>query len=587
VRLEQEDDWREAISALPDLPAELEATDDPGASSAGSSPGNPGHDEERGSRDDRRREAVRVRLRRTRSGVAGVDAAAPAQERFTGSADRLLGRILARALPWVQAGVVFEKDPGEEPENGFASGFLRLAPAANGVEIIAGDFRMRGGSGILFGASSFAPRAGGMFPPAGDGEGPVRPHTSSDESRFFRGLAVRVPLSTGPWGVDAAIFCSSVARNGRLDAAGVFLPDLTGLARTADEVERVGRNRETLVGSIVSGRHAGLHLQVVGYHARLAHPIVAQSGGFEARRTWTAGSATVSVRGARFDMTSDVAFSRRAAVSVETRASPSRHITWTIRYQRVWPGLLSPYGVDATGRPAEGDVSDCGFTCEVRPARWGILSVSASVLTSSRPKENDPLPPWRVRSCVHADVRLTPGWSLQLFGGVTRSAAGASQEDAAGRRLRTMREDERSTLRLRSHFDPGGAWSVRTRVEIVKARHGVGGPLERGLLVQTDLAVRPLPSMRAAARASLFNVSSWGARVYSPEDDVEGAARFPAFTGRGVRMYALLRWSLTREAAVSCRYGVTLQETVPRTPATELDARAPTRDLSLQMDLAW
>ncbi len=159
--------------------------------------------------------------------------------------------------------------------------------------------------------------------------------------------------------------------------------------------------------------------------------------------------------------------------------------------------------------------------------------------------------------------------------------------DPEGRALRAMREDERSTLRVQSTVDAGEKWSLRNRCELVSARRASQGVRERGALLQTDLRFRVARGVRASFRASLFDVNGWGARVYAAEEDVEGAMRLPVFTGRGVRLYALLRWSVVPAATLSCRYGVTFQDTSPRVWPLESDVAERERDISLQLDIVW
>jgi hypothetical protein len=150
-----------------------------------------------------------------------------------------------------------------------------------------------------------------------------------------------------------------------------------------------------------------------------------------------------------------------------------------------------------------------------------------------------------------------------------------------------MREDERSTLRVQSTVDGGDKWSLRNRCELVSARRASQGVRERGALLQTDLRFRAARGVRASLRASLFDVNGWGARVYAAEEDVEGAMRLPVFTGRGVRLYALLRWSVVPAATLSCRYGVTFQDASPRVWPLESDVAERERDISLQLDIVW
>jgi hypothetical protein len=229
----------------------------------------------------------------------------------------------------------------------------------------------------------------------------------------------------------------------------------------------------------------------------------------------------------------------------------------------------------------------CLLECLVRPARWANVALAASLSSSPSPLVNDPVPATRSRLSAEAELLLAPGWKLLVVAGDATAGGGVTMADPEGRALRVMREDERSTLRVQSSVNAGEEWSLRNRCELVWARRATQGVRERGALLQTDLRFRAGRAVRASFRASLFDVNGWGARVYEAEEDVEGSMRLPVFTGRGVRLYALLRWSVVPAANLSCRYGVTFRETSPRIWPLESDVAEREHDISLQLDIAW
>jgi hypothetical protein len=215
------------------------------------------------------------------------------------------------------------------------------------------------------------------------------------------------------------------------------------------------------------------------------------------------------------------------------------------------------------------------------------MALAASLSSSVRPPANDPIPSTRAGLSAEAEFFLTPAWTLLVRAGDARAGDGITIADPEGRALRAVREDERSTFRLQSTVDGGERWSLRSRCELVSAKRALQGVSERGAMLLTDLRLRIARGVRASFRSALFDVNGWGTRVYAAEEDVEGAMRLPVFTGRGVRLYALLRWSVVRAASLSCRYGVTFQDTSPRAWPLESDVAECERDVSLQLDIVW
>ncbi len=224
--------------------------------------------------------------------------------------------------------------------------------AAGGMSLVVGDYRIQAGSGILLGRASFSAVGARLFQGRGTEAGPLKPHTSADENRFFRGLAARLPLRLGLWSVEATVFASSVKRSGRIDDSGAFSPYAAGLFRTPSELGRLNTNRERLGGAIVALRAASVRMECAGLWTGLATPIVVEAGEVATCRSWTAGSVGFGIAGSGFELSGEVAYARSAALTFEARATPGRQMTTVVRVQSVRPGFLAPYGTEASGRSA-------------------------------------------------------------------------------------------------------------------------------------------------------------------------------------------------------------------------------------------
>ena len=575
-QMQIDDDLLEALSPLPDLPSGLDPSTAADIAGTHEVPSRP---TARESIDARA--VARLRVRRTQS------SGTPPEPGAIGTPERWFARLSVQPLPWVQAGGIAEKDPGESAKHAFTSAFIRFGRPAGGISVIIGDYRIQAGSGILLGRASFSAVGARLFHGRRTEAAPLKPHTSADENRFFRGLAARLPLRLGDWAVDATAFASSVKRSGRIDDTGAFSPYTAGLFRTTSELGRLGTNRERLGGAIVALRAAAVTIECAGLWTGLANPIVVEAREAATCRSWTAGSVGFGVAGTGFEISGEVAYARSAALTFEARTTPARQVTAIVRFQSVRPGFLAPYGTGASGSSSSGNMRDCLLECLVRPARWANVALAASLSSSPGPLVNDPAPSTRSRLSAEAELLLAPGWTLLVVAGDATAVGGVTMADPEGRALRVMREDERSTLRVQSSVNAGEEWSLRNRCELVWARRAMQGVRELGALLQTDLRFRAGRDVRASFRASLFDVNGWGARVYAAEEDVEGSMRLPVFTGRGVRLYALLRWSVVPAATLSCRYGVTFRETSPRVWPLESDVAQREQDISLQLDIAW
>lgn len=151
-------------------------------------------------------------------------------------------------------GLTMEKDPGEPVgTKGFYpydywSGYVFLQPSAKPWSLVVGDYELAGQSGLVFGRDCFSGREQfdrmHLNRPL-----QLRPHTSCNEYRYFRGAAFR--FRKKHW--DALVFASYRKLDARWSEGKDTVRSIqqSGLHRTPAEIER----RRTL-----SAWAAGLHI---------------------------------------------------------------------------------------------------------------------------------------------------------------------------------------------------------------------------------------------------------------------------------------------------------------------------------------
>ena len=153
-------------------------------------------------------------------------------------------------------GFNMEKDAGEPVgKHGFypydyLSGYFYLRPKQERWSIVAGDYELRGGRGLLFGKQLYSQRdvSGGIqrFKPLD-----FRPHTGMDEYRYLRGVAASCRWDA--WQMMA--FLSYRRLDARTTEAGDTVRSIltTGQHRTLSEIER-----RRQLGAFTYGTHFGL-----------------------------------------------------------------------------------------------------------------------------------------------------------------------------------------------------------------------------------------------------------------------------------------------------------------------------------------
>lgn len=153
-------------------------------------------------------------------------------------------------------GLTLEKDAGEPIcKQGFYpydywSGYIYIRPKQVKWQLLAGDFQVYAANGLIYGKGGFMLRnaaATGAWHTQ-----TFKPHTSSDEANFFRGIAFSVRMKRG-WNLSA--FASYRCLDARLNALGDTAITLqqTGLHRTLTEI-----SMRRCLGSLTCGTSVGL-----------------------------------------------------------------------------------------------------------------------------------------------------------------------------------------------------------------------------------------------------------------------------------------------------------------------------------------
>ncbi|MGA9116213.1 MAG: hypothetical protein WB626_05505 [Bacteroidota bacterium] len=478
---------------------------------------------------------------------------------YAGSPLKYFQRLVFRREPGLGGGLLAEKDAGERVRDGFLSGFLEAGNPA--FRVIAGDFTAQAGRRLVFGgpARYSHPReeASRMVP----GSAFLRPHMSSDEARFFRGIAAECPLRA----MGAGLMLGGVLSWRRLDAAvhedgSAGSLEESGLFRTWTERMRRGTvparswgarlsahlEGGTSIGVSLLGASFGRNIGGDGSPGHAASvaglDLAGRAGGldFFGEMAFSAGGGKATVAG----------LSAQAGAGVET----------ALLFRACGGSFSNPYAAFTPG----GGPGERGLTVRVDwfPLRGLLL---AGFLDLSRRDHGPAGFPAREREAgCEAEWRAGGGLLVQaLVRAGERSAAGmtAGSGGLLGRRTDLERARRiRCTLGLRS-----GPVFLRSRVEGVRVEGPAPGVPEEGVLLLQELRWGTAGRVDVEIRLVLFQTGSYLTRLYAAERDLPGSYANPPLYGKGVRWHLLGRIRPGRFWDLSLKYVQTLKEGVEET----------------------
>lgn len=481
----------------------------------------------------------------------------PGDIQTPGSPLRITSRFVLEGFSGMEAGALFAKGAGERTGDAFVSCYALMRDLGPLTEIVAGDYEIESGEGLVFWRGPTAVRGIWSLRPGRDLA--IVPHRRADESRYLRGMAIGVAISGG-W--RGAIFLSDRAYGARVDTGGEATGFFRGEYSTPGSLSKKDALRERLVGVRAGfarpGKFAAGCTLYRSYFDRSFAP---------ADRMRLAGdrlaAAGVDAGGSIgiFSFSGECAFlggGARALLLAMTLA-PAGSQTAMIRWRDYQPAYDNPH---ASGEGGNGETrNERGVTAALRlvPSPGLRAEIQFDAFEHPWPDPRRVVPARGTELAITAEAPLAQGsalsarWSRKITYDLSRSA------DPLGRDTRIGEETVNDRFRCEISSHAGGVLWFSTLVEVSRAS-GAGSGTPGGVLLGADIRVRPLSPLSFDLHFASFHTDGYGARLYEFESSLPGMLSLPPLYGRGTRWYVLLRWNPSTWMEVAARYAATHKE---------------------------
>lgn len=456
----------------------------------------------------------------------------------------------------LQWGLVMEKDPGERWWNGRQSGvdyysihFLAKDPKRRNM-CLFGDYNVRFGQGLVCGnAFSLGKNTSGIVPEQSGTT--LSRHFSASESKFFRGVAVKITLlpflleSKKRFGMELCTFISK--RNLDASVENGFFTSIseTGLHRTEAELNMENRIKQTVLGSHLAIRWLNL------------------TGGFTALTWQTDASAAGSNDSWR-------TFQNKGKIG------GNMSVDWRLLHKGVLifgEGALDQNGHHAflagTSFKPYPRLSLSMLGRSYSPAYLATFSNAFSEGTSTCNEQGlftslDMQLVKRVHFTGYVDVFRfpwlnyivgTPSYgqdvAIEISSTIGRSGViklliknkvKEKQDADIGYPTRPSLPSTKSTIRLQIN-QKMGIWSMKT--VLFTNEYLFKKSKTNGVALSQDLGMETADSpISVFMHSVLFQTGSWENRIYLWEKDVPGAFSMPMLYGQGCRLSLFVKYEL-------------------------------------------
>ena len=507
----------------------------------------------------------------------------PGDPSALGSPLRVFSRLVFEGYRGLEAGGLFAKGAGERAEDGSISGYAVLRGLGCVTDLMAGDYELESGQGLVLWRGPTAVRSIWSLRP---GEGlAIVPHRSSDETRFLRGAAI---AATVKGGLRCALFLSDRRYGASVDTGGEATGFFRGEYSTAGSAAKKDALRERLVG--FRGEYACSGVFAAGctlYRSFFDRSFLPADRMRLAGNRVEAWGIDVSGRLNSLSTSAECAFLNRGAhafVWSMTLAGAGGRILM-IRWRDYQPGYDNPH---ASGEGANGETrNERGFSAALRlvsTSRSG-LECYVDAFEHPWPDARTPIPRKGIELTVSARTGVSSGGTFSVRFSRKSSYDQLTAEDTWGREVRIAGRTQEDHLR----FEVSSRAKNRLQFSSVLECAGIstaGGDFLHGTLLGGEISFAPVPFFSLDTRFSLFRTDGYAARLYEYESGLPGLLSLPPLYGQGLRWYLRFRWSPAQWSDVTVRYSATVKEpsVSPTEPFLEMQASRAAQ-FGLQTDI--
>lgn len=491
---------------------------------------------------------------------------------YVGDQNSLFIRAQYSYKDYLKFGIVGEKDPGESflPKSDtlrkgfdFYSVHLFLKNIGIVKQLAVGDYHVQFGQGLTMWSGFSAGKAAGSVvmrkrAPA------LRPHASSNEYAFLRGVAATVGLGK----FDLTAFYS----NRRVDANVVPADTLnsteemvtalqeSGYHRTPAEIADRRANHEIAGGGHLSWNGQRLRAGATVYHVDYAIPFEAQNS-VDKKFQPTLSSNTYAGIDYSYNYRSLTLYGEASkqlnagfAVLQGLSISPDPRLAFALVYRNYQKNYLNNFN------SAFGESSN---STNEKGLYMGVVSTPFTKITLSAYADF-----FRYHWLRYSVDAPSSGqeYSAQLVYNISRRGdlifgfrrmINPMNYSVVNEKMNAIGDSKRDYFRMQLNYQATGWLKLQSRLELTNRTTPTTGR-EKGYLMYQGFQVQPLKNdVSLSFRYQIFDTDSYDTRLYSFEQDVPFAFSVPAFSGRGSRFYFMISSGLSRNISVILRYAQT------------------------------
>lgn len=486
------------------------------------------------------------------------------------------------------AGINVEKDAGESLFKGsnragpdYYSGYVKLNNLGIIRTICFGNYSYGFGQGLVAGPGFVLGKSSQSVNLTQKDAG-IRPYTSTDENRYYQGVAASLSLKP----VELSVFVSYKAIDANVslkDSSGNVLEvsslQNTGYHSTQTEIEDENSLKEFTIGAHLAYKTEKLSTGISFVHTAFNAEIVPEPSDynqfyFKGRSQQNIGidykynfSNTVIFGESALDANGNMAFLNGITSEVSGRLQINvLHRYYSHKYHSFYG---KAFGENTRVQNEEGVYAGIRM-----PLFKGVnVAFYADYFRFPWLKQGVDAPSYGKEYMIHTDFRLSGSFSAYLQYRYKEKQLNLSDSADV---LNNVENSQSNRIRLNLAYQPASHLSLATRMEY--GFHSAGNATEdNSYLLYQDIkyAFARCP-LQLYLRYSVFEADNFNSRIYAYESDVLYAFSVNMFYRKGQRYYAMLKYSPTNRIDFWIKYSQTVypNETVIGSGLNEINGNS-------------
>ncbi len=464
----------------------------------------------------------------------------------------------------LELGFLVDNDAGEHffsrsNKYGFDyySGYLSYKGDGLFKQLTVGDFLFQIGQGLSFGGGGGLGKSANTMGILKFGQ-TLRPYTSSDENRFFRGVSAEMVKGAH----KVVLFYSNKNRdaNTTFDTAGRNFTSLqtSGYHRTISEIDDERSLNEQLLGAYGELKFSRFKIGGLLVFQHFNLPMITGSSLYKLKNFSGQDNSNLGIDYQwalrRLQCFGEVGRSRNgrfgAVQGVVWHTTPK--VSLSAYYRYFDPGFQAFYGSSLS--ESSGNHNETGMY-------FGLMASPLSKLKIFGYFDLYHFP-W----VTYSTVAPSTGHDLmaQLSYSITKKLTvylkgkfeSKPQKTPSSKPPQIDLDERTSKWRLQVDYVLSRMFTLRSRCEYIST--SFNQLTEQGWLVFQDVVIAPSKKLTCWIRCCWFNTDGYNSRVYAYENDLLYSFSIPEFHGIGQRTYLTLKWSPSSRLAIYLKSGLTI-----------------------------